>query len=134
MMPLVLFWFSRLCPFLILFKKTFLCLMAICSCSSPYQIDEIRLTNSVYLGLPEPGFALDLCGKSLGQCSLCVRVVYLSFITCTHQKIKALFCCINFDYMTSFVKKCFVFHFFSFEYKKRKAKYTLNSIVLQNLL
>ena len=60
------------------------------------------------------------------------RVVYLSFIvTRTHQKIKALFCCINFDYTTSFVKKCFVFQFFSFEYKKRKAKYTLNSIVLQ---
>ena len=37
-------------------------------------------------------------------------VVDLSFIvTSTHQKIKALFCHINFDYATDFVKKCFVF-------------------------
>ena len=37
------------------------------------------------------------------------RVADLSFIvTGTHQKIKALFCLINFDYTKSFVKKCFV--------------------------
>ena len=36
-------------------------------------------------------------------------VADLSFIvTGTHQKIKALFCRINFDYTKSFVKKCFV--------------------------
>ena len=38
------------------------------------------------------------------------RVVDLSFIvTRAHQKIKALFCRINFDYATNFVEKCFVF-------------------------
>ena len=38
------------------------------------------------------------------------RVVDLLFIvTRVHQKIKALFCHINFDYVTNFVKKCFVF-------------------------
>ena len=38
------------------------------------------------------------------------HVVDLFFIvTHVHQKIKALFCCINFDYTTNFVKKCFVF-------------------------
>ena len=65
-------------------------------------------------------------------------VVDFSFIvTHAHQKIKALFCCINFDYITNFVKKCFVFlsiFFFYFECKKRKQKYTLNSIILENLL
>ena len=29
---------------------------------------------------------------------------------------------------------CFSLYFFTFEYRKRKEKYTLNSIVLQNLL
>ena len=38
------------------------------------------------------------------------RVLDLSFIvTRAHQKIKALFCRINFDYTTNFVKKYFVF-------------------------
>ena len=64
------------------------------------------------------------------------HVADLSFIvTLTHQKIKALFCCINFDYTKNLVKKCFVlFHLFSFEYKKRKEKYPLYSLKLQNLL
>ena len=40
------------------------------------------------------------------------RLVDLLFIvTCAHQKIKALFCCINFDYTTNFVKKMFYFSF-----------------------
>ena len=64
------------------------------------------------------------------------HVADLSFmVTRTHQKIKALFCCIDFDYKKNLVKKCFVFfQLFSFEYKKRKEKYTLYSIMLQNLL
>ena len=38
------------------------------------------------------------------------RVVDLLFIvTRAHQKIKALFCRINFDYATNFVKKRFIF-------------------------
>ena len=38
------------------------------------------------------------------------RVVDLSFIvTRAHQQIKALFCRLNFNYATNFVKKCFVF-------------------------
>ena len=38
------------------------------------------------------------------------RVVDLLFIvTSAHQKIKALFCHINFDYATNFVKKCCFF-------------------------
>ena len=69
-------------------------------------------------------------------CTIRPHVVDVSFIvTCTHQKIKALFCCINFDYAVNFVKKCcFTFYFPSFEYQERKEKYTLNLIVLQNLL
>ena len=55
-------------------------------------------------------------------------------VTFAHQKIKALFCHFNFDYMANFVEKSFVFLFFYFEYNKRKEKYMLNSIVLQNLL
>ena len=64
------------------------------------------------------------------------HVIDLSFIvTGTHQKIKPIFCCINFDYTKNFVKQCFVFfHLFPFKCKKRKEKYTLNSIVLKNLL
>ena len=85
--------------------------------------------------------------------------VYLSFIvTCVHQKMKASFCHINFDYTTNFLlilhvafsqnclsvfdhfvrltlrrlkMFCFSFYFFSFEYKKRKEKYMLNSIMLK---
>ena len=38
------------------------------------------------------------------------RLVDVSFIvTCSHQKIKALFSRINFDYAKNFVEKCFVF-------------------------
>ena len=38
-----------------------------------------------------------------------------------HKKIKALFCCINFDCTTNFVKKYSAFlSIFSFEYKKEK--------------
>ena len=37
-------------------------------------------------------------------------VVDLLFIvTCMHQKVKTLFCCINFDNKTNLVEKCFVF-------------------------
>ena len=54
------------------------------------------------------------------------RVVDLKFIvsfivTRTHQDIKALFCCLNFNYYDKFYKKMFFFYLFSFEYiKKRK--------------
>ena len=51
------------------------------------------------------------------------RVVDLSFIvTHVHQKLKALFCCINFDYTKNFIKKMFYlsFYFFFFEIKKEK--------------
>ena len=62
-------------------------------------------------------------------------VVDLLFIvTCAFQKIKVYFCCINIDYTKNFEKKCFSFYLFPFEYKKRQEKYTLNSIMLQNLL
>ena len=68
------------------------------------------------------------------------RLVHLSFIvTRAYQKIKVLFCRISFDYTTNSVKKCFVFLlpflFFVFlRIKKRKEKYRVNSIMLQNLL
>ena len=65
------------------------------------------------------------------------RVVDLLFIvTSAASKIKALFCRINFDYATNFVKNVLFLlsFFFSFEHKKREKKYTLNLIVLQNLL
>ena len=63
------------------------------------------------------------------------HVIDFSFIvTGTHQKIKPIFCRINFDYTKNFAKQCFVFfHLFPFKCKKRKEKYTLNSIVLKNL-
>ena len=71
------------------------------------------------------------------------HVVDLSFIvthqSSAHQKIKALLCHINFDYMTNFVKKCFVFIsiFFLHSIKKdkkihteldRASKFTLTAI------
>ena len=67
------------------------------------------------------------------------RVVDLLFIvTSAASKIKALFCRINFDYATNFVKNVlFLLFFFSFEHKKRKeihtkldraSKFTLTSI------
>ena len=60
------------------------------------------------------------------------HAVDLSFtVSCMHQKIKTLFCCINVDFTTKFVKKCFSFYFFSFEYKERKEKFTLNLIVFK---
>ena len=52
-------------------------------------------------------------------------------VSCMHQKVKTLFCCINVDFTTKFVKKCFSFYFFSFEYKERKEKFTLNLIVFK---
>ena len=55
------------------------------------------------------------------------HVVDLSFIvTCAHQKIKALFCRINFDYVKNAVKKCFVFvsTFFLLSIKKKRKIYT----------
>ena len=69
---------------------------------------------------------------SLGKClnktehylrNIRPRVVDLLFIVdCMHQKINALFCCINFDYMTKSVKKCFIFLsiFFLLSIKKEK--------------
>ena len=61
------------------------------------------------------------------------HVVDLLFIVnCTHQKIKALFCCIDVDCYEKFYKKNVSCFFFLFSLKKEK--YTLNSIVLQNLL
>ena len=54
------------------------------------------------------------------------HVVDLSFIvTCAHQKIKALFCHINFDYAKN-VKKWFVFlsTFFLLNIKKKRKIYT----------
>ena len=57
------------------------------------------------------------------------HVIDLSFIiTRANQKmktyfvVKALFCCIDLDYMTNFVKKCFVFLsiFFLLHIKKEK--------------
>ena len=65
-------------------------------------------------------------------------VVDLSFIvTCAHQKIKAFYC-ISFDYTKNalFVKNALFFFLFSvlLSIKKRKEKYTLNPIKLQNLL
>ena len=53
-------------------------------------------------------------------------VADLSFIvTCVHQKIKPLFCRINFGYTQNFVKECFVFfHLFSFEHKKKRKIHT----------
>ena len=60
-------------------------------------------------------------------------VVDLLFIvTCAFQKIRVYFCRINFDYMKNFEKD--VFYLFPLKYKKRQEKYTLNSIMLQNLL
>ena len=64
------------------------------------------------------------------------HVVDLLFIvTRMHQKIKALFFRINFDYYKKFCKKnVFLSIFFSLKYIKRKKKNkTLNSIGLQNL-
>ena len=58
----------------------------------------------------------------------------LLIVMCTHQKLKALFFHINFDYLKNFVKNILIFFYFSFECKKRKEKYTLNLNVLQNLL
>ena len=61
-----------------------------------------------------------------------LSVVDLSFIvTRLHQKIKVLFCHINFDYYEEFCKKMF---FLTFFFVQKKEKYPLNSIVLQNLL
>ena len=49
-----------------------------------------------------------------------LKIIDFSFIvTCTHQKIITLFCCINFDYYKKFHKKCFSFYLFSFEYIKK---------------
>ena len=59
------------------------------------------------------------------------RVVDLSFIVArVHQKIKALFCRINFHYYEKFCVKKWLFFFLVYI----KKKYTRNSIVLQNLL
>ena len=63
------------------------------------------------------------------------HVIDLPFIvTCTHQKIKALFCHISFDYTTNFAKNVLFFFLFFVLLSIKKQKYTLNPIELQNLL
>ena len=53
------------------------------------------------------------------------HVVDLSFVvTHTHQKIKALFCCINFECYKKFCRKIFLFLPFSSEYIKKRRIYT----------
>ena len=58
---------------------------------------------------------------TIGQHKVSLRpsAVDLSFIVASTQKIEALFCRINFDYVANFVKNVFL-SIFSFEYKKRK--------------
>ena len=48
----------------------------------------------------------------------------LFIVTCMHQKIKALFYCINFDYTKNSVKKCFSFIFFLWVWKKERKIHT----------
>ena len=91
-----------------------------------------KLLMIISIAFPADGFYQYKIKKIISP-----HVIDLSFtITGANQKmktyfvVKALFCCINIDYMTNFVKKCFVFlFFFSFAYKKRKEKYTLNDLV-----
>ena len=63
-------------------------------------------------------------------------IVDLSFIvTCAHQKIKALFCHIIFDYYNKFCKKMFFslsLFLLGIYINIKKEEYRLNSIVLQN--
>ena len=54
--------------------------------------------------------------------SFCV-VDLLFIVTCTHQKIEALLCCINYDYTANIVKKILFINFFLLSMEKRKEKY-----------
>ena len=54
--------------------------------------------------------------------SFCV-VDLLFIVTCTHQKIEALLCCINYDYTANIVKKILFINFFLLSIEKRKEKY-----------
>ena len=71
-------------------------------------------------------YLVSFSGKFNFLCLLRPHVVDLSFIViCAHQKIKALFCHINFDYATNFVKKMFFLSiFFLLSIKKERKRNT----------
>ena len=101
------------------------------SCTYRKRRKKLKKTYYAFNILPEQFFHSDLAISQhyVTVLKLWLKIIItirphvldLSFIeTHKHQKIKGLFCRINFDCYNKFCQKCFSFYLFSFKYKKRK--------------